>query len=52
MLIYEYLTNMHLSLIYSASRYMAGASEEVDISADVDQVIDYQPSYDDLTSER
>lgn len=35
--------------IYSASRYMVGASEEADISVDVDLVTDYRLSYDDLS---
>lgn len=36
--------------IYSVNRYMVGVLEEVDINVDVNQVIDYRPSYDDLIS--
>lgn len=46
----EQLTNTHMYPVYSVNRYMVGVSEEVDINVDVNQVIDYRPSYDDLIS--
>lgn len=44
-----YTIYCYMHLIYSASQYMVGASEEADINVDVDPVTDYRLSYDDLS---